>query len=155
MDAKYINPFISATVSALEMMAGLSPERGTPFIQEKFESLADMSGIIGFAGDLKGAVVLCFPIELANHIYCSLTGEEDPTPDPSEVGDAIGELANMVVGGAKAPLSEMGLSIQLSIPSVVSGKNHMIMNKSSGPCLVIPFKLEGRDFWVQVNMKTP
>lgn len=153
MEAKYINPFISAVVNALETMAGLSPVRGTPFLKEKFEALADMSGIIGFAGDMRGAVILCFPQDLAVHIYKSLTGEDPPGNDIHPVADAVGELANMVAGGAKGPLSEMGLNIQISIPSVISGKNHIVMNSGDGPCLVVPFDLSGRTFYVQIRMK--
>ena len=153
MEAKYINPFITAAVNALETMASLSPVRGAPFLKDKFESLADMSGIIGFAGDVKGAVILCFPQALATLIYKSLTGDEPPADDIHPVADAVGELANMVVGGAKGPLSEMGLNIQIAIPSVVCGKNHMVLNSGDGPCLVVPFTLEGYTFWVQIRMK--
>ena len=153
MEAKFINPFISAVVNALETMAGLSPVRGNPFLKEKFEALADMSGIIGFAGDMRGAVILCFPQSLATLIYKSLTGEDPPPDDIHPVADAVGELANMVAGGAKGPLSEMGLNIQISIPSVISGKNHMVMNSGDGPCLVVPFDLEGQTFFVQIRMK--
>lgn len=153
MEAKYINPFIAAAVNALKTMADLTAERGTPFLKDKFESLADMSGIIGFAGDMKGSVILCFPQDLASKIYQSLTGEAPPPDDIHPVADAVGELANMVAGGAKGPLSEMGLNIQISIPSVVCGKNHMVMNTSTGPCLVIPFVIEGSTFWVQIMMK--
>lgn len=153
MEAKYINPFISAVVNALQTMAALNPERGTPFVKDKFESLADMSGIIGYAGDVKGAVILSFPQELAAIIYENLTGEAPPADDIHPVADAVGELANMVAGGAKAPLSEMGLNIQISIPSVVCGKNHMVLNTGDGPCLVVPFTLRGHTFYVQIRMK--
>lgn len=154
MEAKYINPFIAAVVNALETMAGLSPHRGTPFVREKFDALADMSGIIGFAGDVRGAVILCFPQTLATFIYKSLTGEDPPEDDIHPVADAVGELANMVAGGAKKPLSEMGLNIQISIPSVISGKNHVVMNSGEGPCLVVPFTIENETFYVQIRMKS-
>lgn len=153
MEAKYINPFISAAVNALRTMASLTAERGTPFIKDKFESLSDMSGIIGFAGDVKGSVILCFSQSLATKIYEALTGDPPPADDIHPVADAVGELANMVAGGAKGPLSEMGLSIQISIPSVVCGKNHTVLNTASGPCLVVPFTIEGETFWVQIMMK--
>jgi len=153
MEAKYINPFISAAVNALQTMASLTPERGAPFVKDKFEALADMSGIIGFAGDMKGAVIMCFPMELAAIIYESLTGDPPPADDLHPIADAVGELANMVAGGAKGPLSEMGLNIQISIPSIVCGKNHMVLNSGDGPCLVVPFTLRGYTFWVQIRMK--
>jgi chemotaxis protein CheX len=151
MDARYINPFLGAASNALDIMAGVKIQRGTPFVRDKFQALADMSGIIGFAGDSQGAVILSFPFDLAKLVFQKMTGDQDAS-DIKAVADAIGELANMIAGGAKAPLSEMGLNIQISIPTVVSGHDHMVSVKSTGPCIVVPFEMEGKTFWVQISM---
>jgi chemotaxis protein CheX len=152
MDVRYVNPFITATVNALQTMAKLEPSRGSPFVKGSFQALADVSGIIGMAGEVKGAVVLSFPFSLAKKIYEAMTGESVPAGDPG-ISDAVGEMANMVVGGAKASLIEMGMDFRISVPSVVVGREHAISHKSDAPCLIIPFQLGTDTFWVQVSMK--
>lgn len=152
MDARYVNPFLTAASNVMDIMAGVKILRGAPFVRDKFQALADISGIIGFAGDVQGAVVLSFPLELAEVVYQKMTGET-PTADLQLVSDAVGELANMVAGGAKAPLSNFGVNMHISIPTVVAGMNHAVSVKSTGPCLVVPFTIEGKTFWMQINMR--
>lgn len=152
MDVRFVNPFISSTVDALKIMAGLEVTRGTPFVKGSFQALADVSGIIGLAGQATGAVVLSFPFGLAGEIYTAMTGETVKPGDPAII-DLVGELANMVAGGTKATLADMGMDFRISVPSVVVGPKHTIANRSDAPCLIIPFQLRGQDFWVQVSLK--
>ena len=76
-------------------MAGLEVTRGAPFVKGSFQGLADVSGIIGLAGEAKGAVVLSFPFGLARRIYGAMTGETVKEGDPA-IADVVGEIANMV-----------------------------------------------------------
>ena len=152
MDVRFVNPFITSTVNALKIMAGLEVTRGTPFMKGSFQALADVSGIIGLAGQATGAVVLSFPFKLAGKIYEAMTGDTVKDGDPG-ITDVVGEIANMVAGGTKASLAEMGMDFRISVPSVVVGPKHSIANKSDAPCLIIPFELGGEAFWVQVSLK--
>jgi chemotaxis protein CheX len=152
MDVRFINPFVTSAVNALKTMAGLEVTRGAPFVKGSFQALADVSGIIGLAGEAKGAVVLSFPFALARRIYEAMTGDQVKDGDPA-VADVVGEIANMVAGGAKGALAELGMNFRISVPSVVVGKEHSITNKSDAPCLIIPFQLGSDTFWVQVSLK--
>jgi chemotaxis protein CheX len=152
MDVQVINPFIVATVNALETMAGLKSTRGTPFVKGEFQAFADVSGIIGLAGDVKGAVVLSFPSVLAKKIFEAMTGESVPEGDPA-IADVVGELANMVAGGAKGSLAEQGMGYRISVPTVVTGKEHFVSYKTDGPCLIVPFQIGTETFWVQISIK--
>lgn len=152
MDVRFINPFVTSTVNALKTMANVEVARGTPFIKGSFQALADVSGIIGLAGEAKGAVVVSFPFGLARRIYEAMTGDAVKDGDPG-IADVVGEIANMVAGGAKGLLAEMGANFRISVPSVVTGKEHTISHKSDAPCLVIPFQLGSDTFWLQVSMK--
>ncbi|MBI5015773.1 MAG: chemotaxis protein CheX [Deltaproteobacteria bacterium] len=152
MDVRFINPFITATTNALQTMAGLEVTRGSPFVKGGFQALADVSGIIGLAGEAKGAVVVSFPFSLAKRIYEAMTGEAVAHGHPG-IADAVGEIANMVAGGAKGALTEQGMNFRISVPSVVMGKEHTISHKSDAPCLIIPFQLGTDTFWLQVSIK--
>ncbi len=51
----------------------------------------------------------------------------------------IGEITNMVCGGAKRILGENGYEFELATPTIISGKGHEIHHKVSGPKLLMPF----------------
>ncbi|RMG85978.1 MAG: chemotaxis protein CheX [Candidatus Dadabacteria bacterium] len=152
MEARFINPFLSATVEALKTMANLEVVRGSPSIETSFQALADVSGLIGITGDVQGAVALSFPFALARRICEALVGESVADGDPA-IGDAAGELANIVTGGVKRAYDKLGVRFQLSTPTVAVGERHKILYPSDRPVLVIPFRTLGTPFWVQATLK--
>jgi chemotaxis protein CheX len=98
-----------------------------------------LSGMVGFAGDLKGTILLHLPEAVALAITNAFL-ELDLDEINSEVKDAIGELANMVAGGIKFLLPEDGQSIQLSIPSVISGRKYSCGTPGSHECVRVGFE---------------
>ena len=153
MDVKYINPFISSITNAMETMLGVTVEMQPIFLKSEKLTHGDVSGIIGFGGkDISGSVVLSFPTDTALKVYEKMMGEPAMRID-SDVQDTIGELANIVAGGAKKDFSEDGLSFHISIPTVVVGKNHSLGYKIDIPAVVIPFKIGKNSFTLEVSMK--
>jgi len=152
VDVRFINPFISATVEALRTMAGFEVVRGRPDLERQFVARADVSGLIGITGDVKGAVALSFPLALARRLCEALVGETVLDDDPG-IPDAVGELANIVTGGVKREYAKMGISFQLSVPTLAVGPRHQILYQSDQPVLVIPFHAMGTPFWLQAALK--
>lgn len=150
ISVEYINPFITATLQALEVMAAVRPARGHPFVKTDHVAKGDISSVIGLAGEATGSVAVTFPERLARKIYENMVGEEAAELDEG-VRDAIGEVANMVAGGAKAALAQQGFAFRIAIPSIIVGKGHTIEHKGDGPCLVVPFALDGETFWLEVS----
>lgn len=153
MDVRYINPFVDSTINTIEMMMGLNPVPKPPYTKSDMITQGDISGIIGFAEkNITGSVVLSFPEDTALKLYAAMTGE-DVFRISRDVEDSIGELTNIVAGGAKTVLAEEGLSFNISIPSVIVGKNHTITSKLDEPIIVIPFQLDKYRFVMEVSMK--
>jgi len=150
MNVDYINPFIAATIEAISVMTFITPERGNPFLKKDATAQGDISGIIGFAGEAKGSIALTFPESLALKLYSQMVGETARSMDDM-VRDSIGELANMVAGGAKAALAQKGFHFKIAIPSIVVGKNHSIQHGAAAPFLVVPFSAESETFWLEVS----
>jgi len=69
------------------------------------------------------------------------------------VKDAVGEMANMVAGGAKRVLAAAGCDLRVSIPSVVVGPGHTISRPRGIPCIEIPFETERGAFSVDLCLK--
>ena len=109
-----------------------------------------VSGIIGMSGDLVGSTVLSFPLATAKLVVAKFIGEE-VTESSDDFGDAIGELVNMITGGAKAKFG--GKSVSISCPSVVIGPNHKVQQMSDSTCISIPCQCECGAFAVEVSVK--
>ncbi|MBF0564139.1 MAG: chemotaxis protein CheX, partial [Nitrospirae bacterium] len=62
----------------------------------------------------------------------------------------VGEITNMVTGGAKKILAERGYKFEMAIPTTIVGKNHVITHKTRGPIVIVPFKTTFGDFFVEV-----
>jgi chemotaxis protein CheX len=77
------------------------------------------------------------------------------TADTSDFADAIGELVNMVSGGAKALFKDRKVSI--SCPSVVIGQSHVVAGQSDLPSIVIPCATDCGELAIEITIqdKTP
>lgn len=135
MDPNYIKPFIASIQNVFSTMMQLEVQTLAPFLRQDNNPDLDVSGVIGMSGDVTGSVVLSFPQGTAENLVALFSGQKADMGSP-EFADAIGELVNMVAGGAKAMFKNRKCSI--STPSVIVGKNHRIAQQSDVPCIVIP-----------------
>lgn len=151
MDANYILPYIESTKNVFQTMMQLTVRVGKPTPQSAIPShSSDVSGIIGMSGDVVGVTILSFPMETAKAIVTKFVGMEMPE-DSEDFGDAIGELVNMVTGGAKAKFE--GKDVSISCPSVVVGANHKVQQMSDATAISIPCSCDCGSFAVEVSIK--
>jgi chemotaxis protein CheX len=137
LDVRYINPFITAIQSVFETMVHTSVSIGKPVLLDDHNSTAEVSGIIGLSGDVVGSVVLSFSFDVAGKVASAFAGAEIDAEHP-DFADAIGELANMIAGSAKAQFKNSKVSV--SLPSVITGKEHTVSQSRTSPRLLIPFE---------------
>jgi chemotaxis protein CheX len=126
VDVQLVNPFLVATLECMTVMAGLQPERRRLFLKTTSLMHGDIAGIIGLSqagsqGGITGSVVVSFPNSLARRIVSRLMGEEAETLPKDLLMDGIGEVANMVGGGAKRLLAGTSYRFDISTPTVLVG----------------------------------
>jgi len=148
--AEYLNPFITSIVSLFDTMLEVEIRRGTPFVCASSLPEHDVSGIIGLTGKGKGAAVVSLGCETALRCAERLLGER-PSAIDADVIDAVGELANIVAGGAKAQLQQ--LDMNLGLPSVITGKDHVVGFPSGMKPVCVPFECEWGPVSLQVSLK--
>ncbi len=148
MDTSYVTAFIDATQIVFETMLSMPVTFGPPEVAESIPTKYDISGIIGLSGDVVGAVVLSFPKETAGSVVSAFAGEP-LSVNSGDFADAIGELANMISGNAKAKFPGESL-VNISCPTVVIGKNHRIHQPSDSTCVSIPCQSSCGEFAVEV-----
>ena len=139
MNVEFINPFLSSLVNVLTTMANTTIVPGQPRIKKDEVARGDVSGLIGMVSpQTKGSFSITFEESLAVEIMFRMLGERPKgiTPD---VTDMVGEITNMVTGGAKRILGDKGYEFSMASPIVVSGKAHTITHKCEGPTILMPF----------------
>ncbi len=141
MNVEYVNPFLTALLNVLSTMAMTDAVAGAPYLKDDTRARGDVTGMVGLAGkQIKGSLALTFSQAAALHIATQMLGEAFDTIDET-VQDIIGEITNMVTGGAKKTLSEKGYKFELAIPTTITGTNHSISHKTNGPVVVVPFEI--------------
>jgi chemotaxis protein CheX len=62
----------------------------------------------------------------------------------------VGEITNMVTGGAKRILAESGFDFDMATPVVVSGKGHTIRHKCEGSIIIMPFASQWGNAFIEI-----
>ncbi|MFO7783723.1 MAG: chemotaxis protein CheX [Thermodesulfobacteriota bacterium] len=149
MDVKFINPFITATLHVLKTIAQTDVTADKPFLKKDKAARGDVSGIIGLTGNVSGTIAVSFTEKSILTIVSRMFGEEMTTLN-DEIGDAVGEISNMISGQARQILEEMGRPLQAAIPTVIIGKGHQITHITSQPVIAIPFRTGNGGFTIEV-----
>lgn len=142
------SPFIKATLVILSTMAGITATVGKPYVKKTKIAHGDVSAIVGVTGDKRGSIAVSFSKACAIAIVRGMLGE-DIQDILHDVQDAVGEITNMISGQARAGLSEMGISLQGSTPTVVLGENHIISHTAHAQIIAIPFSTNAGNFAVE------
>jgi chemotaxis protein CheX len=110
----------------------------------------DVSGLIGLIGpQTKGSMSITFDENLALEIMQRMLGER-PNGINEEVTDMVGEITNMVTGGAKRILADKGYNFEMATPAVVSGRGHTITHKTDGVIIIMPFNSEYGKAFIEI-----
>lgn len=149
MRAEYINPFLSSLSNAFSTMLGCQVKRGSLRLKDGSSTVHEISGIIGLSGKAVGMVVLSLSEPLALKAASTMLMTESTEID-ADVIDAVGELANVVAGAAKAELEEYQLSV--SLPSVITGRDHDVRFPSNVTPICIPCETDWGPLVLEVGL---
>jgi chemotaxis protein CheX len=149
MKVEFINPFLSSMLNVMSTMAKMELIPEKPKLKRNEIAKGDVSGLIGMVSPkTKGSLSITFDAPLALATMKGMVGEA-PDEVNEEITDLVGEITNMVTGGAKRILSDKGFDFDIATPVVVSGKNHTIHHKSKGPIVIISLKGEAGRAYIE------
>jgi len=139
---KFIQPFITGSEEVFRDLCNIEVKAGRPFFsaQNEFDTIWDISGVIGLSGEANGAVAISLKQETAFKLTSILTGKEYTTIE-REVTDMLGEVVNIITGNVKN-IFEKKHRIKITMPSIIKGKAHSIVWPSEKTRIIcIPFSL--------------
>ncbi len=115
------NAFLGSLQDTLSTMAGLESELDSIEPADHLEKLERFNATLHFSGDHAGVLLISLNEHLAKVIGCNMLGMDESEITQQDVIDVVGELSNMVVGGAKTAVCQSGESMDLSIPTILDG----------------------------------
>ncbi|MCL1142319.1 chemotaxis protein CheX [Shewanella gaetbuli] len=150
MNVEFINPFLISLINVISTMASMELKPGKPQLKSHEIAKGDVSGLIGMVGPkTKGSLSITFEEPLILEIMHKMLGEK-PNFINEEITDLVGEITNMVTGGAKNLLGDKGYEFNMATPVVVTGKNHTISHKAEGKKIMMPFSHQYGSAYIEI-----
>jgi len=148
-NAKHINCVADAATQILSATCGVTIE---PLDEtEDFASENVIIGIISLVGDIEWSVFLGMPSDTAVATALKFAGFEIPF-DSEDMGDAIGELTNMLAGQVKLNLDQKGVHADISLPSVIRAEHMTVLVQRQNHVDKRCFTSELGKFWTGVTV---
>lgn len=120
MRAEFINPFLTASYTVLNMVLGTFPTKGPIGAQTNGKTSHQINIVCGVTGALHGQIILGMGQTTANQIASMMSGQSLKLFD-AFVASAIAELGNMISGNALMSLSDAGYVCDITPPTIVRG----------------------------------
>ncbi|MCS6971280.1 MAG: chemotaxis protein CheX [Planctomycetota bacterium] len=156
IDVNLLNPFIVATLDCLTQMAQVTPARKRVFVKQDPQMHGDIAGIIGMTNGITGSCVVSFPEALARRIVARFLCEQEQTLSVEMMRDGIGEVANMVAGGAKRQFAQTPYRFDISTPTVVHGAPIQLFNPHDTVAIACEFTADPQwpeTFLIEIALK--
>jgi chemotaxis protein CheX len=122
MDVKYINPFITSSVSVLKNMCLVDVTVGKPELMPIIFAADSKVVIIGMTGDVRGQILLGFSKKAALDIASRMMGgmQLDSLDEIAE--SALAELSNMIMGNTATAMYTNNIKIDITPPVIATGQ---------------------------------
>ena len=155
MDVKFINPFLTATKNVIKTMANIDFKSGELRLKQGNKTYGAVTGIIGMASEhVSGNLTVSFQKDCILYIVSKMFLEDMKDEVDRDVVDAVGEITNIICGGAKAKLSEQNIKFDLATPTIIKGEGVGLSAYSEFPTVVIPFETKHGGFVVEANFES-
>lgn len=151
MKAEYINPFVGAAFSVLEMVLGSTPVKGQLGIQQVTSTIHDVNVVIGVTGPVQGNIIYGMGLQTALSVASKMTMQDLKMLDALGKS-ALAELANMISGNALLTLSESGIVCDITPPSLVKGQKVEI-SLLALPSLVLPIETSCGELTIMLGLQ--
>lgn len=145
MNDEYVKALEQSLQGVLGAMAGLDVIQIAPDPKLGHDVLYhdSITGVISLnSATVHFSVALIFPTSVITAMAQRMLPGIEIQTNHAMVVDLVGEMANMVVGGAKNSLDESGSELNLSLPVVVAGHDYHVEHKSEGQLRLSQFQSE-------------
>lgn len=141
MKAEYINPFLQAFTTVVEQVLSIKPTPGKVFVKDGSQKSGEVVINVGVTGDLSGNIMFNFSQETGKAIASKMMMGMEVKELDDMAKSAISELANMVAGNSTMYFSNIGVKIDITPPSLYTGKDISFYSyKNKAICVPMNFQ---------------
>ena len=120
ISAEVVNAFVSPLLEVFQATTGLKAQLELHRLASDVPSLPGVVVTINLSGRIIGRAIWTFEPTVARAIAAHMMASPDsPALESPECKDAVGELANILVGNATDALLEAGFPVTLSVPTTM------------------------------------
>ena len=123
MDVNNVNPFIESFKTVMPQLGFSDIQRGDLSIKGQELISSGVIIIVGIVGAIKGNVVYCIDLEVAKKIASTMMMGMPIDEFDEMAQSALSELTNMLTASAATCFYNLGISIDISTPTLLHGKN--------------------------------
>lgn len=153
LTVEHINPFIVSTRKLFKTMLKCDIQRGEAAIVKEPGSPMAITALVGLTGPIQGCVGVSLPVSTALAITARMLETPWKIVDDT-VLDAAGEIANMIVGGAKPSfIGPDEPPVQAGLPTIIRGSDYSLHHPTRSLWLDIPFVSELGPFSLRVALQ--
>lgn len=138
MDVKHINSFVSGLLNVSNMLGMNDIKRTGLGKKESLKTDNDVNIIIGLVGGLRGNIVLSLQEATACNIASKMMGGMPVEQFDLMPKSALCEMANMIAGNSVSNLEQSGSLVDITPPTLISGRN-MISMISQVETIIVQF----------------
>lgn len=154
MGPSVVETLQSATEEVFETMIFRSLTSQSPIEGEALRPQSNVVGTVGFVGSASGLVAFYSTLDGAREIAGSMLGME-PAEVNGEMPDAIGEVTNMIAGSFRTRMAAQGQPWAITVPTVTMGSDFYIKPHVQGRRVLIPFKMDAHEIFVELILIEP
>ena len=153
MQVDFLNPVINACKDVMIKTADLSIISGKPKIKKSniAEVGGSVTGLISMQGSNRCAsLAVIFNKTVLDQLALKMM----PSGEYMAL-DLIGEISNLIIGGAKTQLVQEGYDFQLALPTVISGYDYLIAHQTKAPIVRLPLMSDIGTFFIEACFEGP
>ncbi len=152
MKAEYINAFIKATQEVFKTMVRVEVTTGKPYIKSSPYIADSLIIVLGITGEIKGQAAINMNEDLAKTLAMTMMMGMSVEELDELSKSALSELANMIMGNAATLLFNLGLSVDITPPTLILG-NNVEISSATMTTICVPLSCELGDFTLDLSIK--
>lgn len=135
--------------AVIETFGKICGDAAPYLLDDESKTCDGIVGIISFVGDYTWSLILGLPHDAAVSIAKKFAGFEIEFDSP-DMGDVIGELANVLAGVVNGKLETAGIRAFMSLPTVACGHDVHLLLPGNLLTQWLHFATMDVDFWVKL-----
>lgn len=151
MDVNLINPFIGAIVGVLPQVGFKNVERKSLTLGEKRLNTSGVVLNVGIIGEKTGNVAYVVSEDSAKKIASTMMMGMPIVEFDDMAKSAVSELSNMVTANSTINLSNNGINVDISVPTIYCG-NKIEFNMSKEQVITVLFNVDGFDLTTHISI---